>query len=688
MFAFLINSFISIPPDSLSIFIGAGSLALMATLVGYVLCRRHWPFRPRSSTNYLIRYLTDEQVEALRAANVPFSANGTKAEDRSIPLYHLLVPDPQSGVIVAGKHLRSALAQLRATVAYSVRGSTEKSEELILRFNAAADEDLSGFQVHVGDLYDFNRETVSSVVREVILPVVKKDIVVHAGGYAQNPASDGRFHIYFWASPPESKGQIDAPDKLAGVPVAPGTSSFKPSGRGLPIYDEQGSFVIAELVDENNLYIHPDILQQALESRRSQSFFGNGGFSRYIRTLLVNRKRNQDLGLLVRLLQRVSEELQVPAKLRRICAELNKSLPRPLVKRKATSQGLSGRRRDLIEILCEELLTPVVGADVVVWHKGGKAAQPVGDSRFHVMLHSGPTGTPLATAPSRLWGAALSINGTSFYPSTLGLPLTDNEGNLVGELLNRNLYIGHELMKFGSREDAATLIRVLLHVRRELERFQTLTEAELEESVAAQFAAEYVRQCPPSTREAALTDKKLASSLAQARREYAACLAATLVSQNDWFRLSTGPDAELANEFDAVLSIPKVRGVEFHKDAWLLVKTDMIFCTDPRTGSKHEIGEFDIYIPIEGPSIYWKNRTRHIKTPNGVMNAPHVNNEGLACLGNAKDEVHMLLRGRHYAAAIELAIAFVEAVNVNDSWGKYINKWPLAAPDTAGGGTQ
>lgn len=680
--AFLIGS-ISIPVDSLSIGICAASLSLFVLVLGFILYRRYAAFRPRSDKQYLIRYLSDAQVEALKSANVPFEVTGNKVEDTKIPFYDKLCPSQLAGVAVRGKNLRAALARLGASVAWCQPMALDDMDELILRYGARDDSGLAQLQVDAGSAPD--QETVSAVLREVLLPAVRKNIRVHSAWSELEPINDGWFHVFFWSSA-ANKGRVSAPAKLCGAPVPVDTTSWNPSGRGMPIYDrDDPRFVIGELF-ENNLYLHPDILRKELADRRAGMLLGNGGFMRFMRTLLQNRQRNPGLGLLVRVLQHAADEIQVPEKLRQISAELNKNgQVQPNTRLKVTSSGFTGRRKEVIETLVAELLLPVTGVDIVVWHKNGSAARPIGDGKFHVLIHSGPTGAPLATAPAKLYGAGLSVSGTSFYPSTMGVPLTDEEGFLVGELLNRNLYIGHELMKFGTRADAATLIRLLLHVRGQIERLPTLTEAELEESIAEQFTTECLRQCSPKEQEQAKAVKRLGAALAKARNEYGACLAATIARQKDWFRLVVGPEAELGGEFDALLSIPKVKGVEYHKDAWLLVKTDTLFCTDPRTQLVHEIGAFDIYIPVDGASIYWKNRTRLVKTPSGVMNAPHVNNEGLACLGSAKDEVHMLLRGRHYAAAIELAIAFVESVNVTDTWGQHINKWPVASPPQTGG---
>jgi hypothetical protein len=43
-----------------------------------------------------------------------------------------------------------------------------------------------------------------------------------------------------------------------------------------------------------------------------------------------------------------------------------------------------------------------------------------------------------------------------------------------------------------------------------------------------------------------------------------------------------------------------------------------------------------------------------------------------------KEVFSKLLAERQYAAAVEAAIAFVEAANTDDTWGKNIDKWPRA----------
>jgi hypothetical protein len=93
----------------------------------------------------------------------------------------------------------------------------------------------------------------------------------------------------------------------------------------------------------------------------------------------------------------------------------------------------------------------------------------------------------------------------------------------------------------------------------------------------------------------------------------------------------------------------------------------------------HEIGAFDIQIPTNGSSdIRWFNRTRKVDGYREGMNAPHVWAAGNACLGNTEALFPKLTAKRDFASAVQVAVAFIEYVNVDDPAGKLIHHWPYA----------
>jgi hypothetical protein len=142
--------------------------------------------------------------------------------------------------------------------------------------------------------------------------------------------------------------------------------------------------------------------------------------------------------------------------------------------------------------------------------------------------------------------------------------------------------------------------------------------------------------------------------------------------------LQAAPAEEIGREFDELTQLANVVGVKVEGDK-IVVSTDVLYCVHPKTHVRYEIGAFDIHIDISRSIVQWVNKTRKVAGGSGQMNAPHVDPHGNACLGNTKDLFPQLIHKREFASVVQLAIAFVEAVNVDDNWGAYIVNWPVAS---------
>ena len=137
-------------------------------------------------------------------------------------------------------------------------------------------------------------------------------------------------------------------------------------------------------------------------------------------------------------------------------------------------------------------------------------------------------------------------------------------------------------------------------------------------------------------------------------------------------------EAKYASEFDKLVSTHKVRDV-VAEGGVIKVFTDTLYCTDPRSGKRHEIGVFQIELQTDRGDVRWFNLTRQVDGYKARMQAPHVWYEGHACLGTAAEILPQLIGGYEFAAAAMVAIQFVESVNTDDGAGKHINRWPEAA---------
>ena len=132
-------------------------------------------------------------------------------------------------------------------------------------------------------------------------------------------------------------------------------------------------------------------------------------------------------------------------------------------------------------------------------------------------------------------------------------------------------------------------------------------------------------------------------------------------------------------EFDKLLAVPGICNVKV-TDGVIKVFSDTLYCVDPRSGSKHEIGAFRIEIYTNGANdgVRWFNLSHRINGYKEKMHAPHVFPKGNACLGNTAEIFPELIANYEFAAVAMVAIQFIESINVDDDAGKHIHRWPLA----------
>lgn len=139
--------------------------------------------------------------------------------------------------------------------------------------------------------------------------------------------------------------------------------------------------------------------------------------------------------------------------------------------------------------------------------------------------------------------------------------------------------------------------------------------------------------------------------------------------------------SRIKQEIEEIKKINNVKEVKFANNSELKVFTNTLNCVNENTGQMHEIGEFEITINMSFDNaanlVRWQNLTRQVYGLSPNMNAPHIFNDGHACLGNAEIPFIELMSSLELSSAVGLAISFVENANVADEAGQYIYKWPL-----------
>lgn len=599
---------------------------------------------PPAPAQVFVRWLSEEQKEKLRLASIPYTPTSAGAGEDGISF------SPQS--FARAKRL------LKARVVEVFPSGGRVFEEAVLTFPTARDQALRGFKTEVaGSIkwYDllgwWRRRKLAGLVDDALMPGVRKDIVIHLqNGQSANPAADGKFHLHLFSTPQNLAGGVNTPARLLGAPMQNRTTAFGASGTGVPIMEPVSNFAVGELVD-NNLYVHID---------------------------LVNRESLQArAGLLLRILQQVEGELAADKFLEDLIASV-KSENQTVASGdpaqfRVEGEGLNGRRLIVLSSLVREILTPVVNSNVIIRNCNGQNATPVEDGNFRIFLHSSPIGAPCMVAPEQVWGHRMLKRETAFAPSAHGLPLIDDTGFIVGEIVGRNLYLHMHYVHFGAKMEAALAAKLLLEVRKELQ-----GAADADNGVIARKVADhYVQECTRQF-QAGKIKKVSAADLATSQAAFHEHLRGALLEEFDLLRLQAAPAEEIGREFDELTQLANVVGVKVEGDK-IVVSTDVLYCVHPKTHVRYEIGAFDIHIDISRSIVQWVNKTRKVAGGSGQMNAPHVDPHGNACLGNTKDLFPQLIHKREFASVVQLAIAFVEAVNVDDNWGAYIVNWPVAS---------
>lgn len=139
---------------------------------------------------------------------------------------------------------------------------------------------------------------------------------------------------------------------------------------------------------------------------------------------------------------------------------------------------------------------------------------------------------------------------------------------------------------------------------------------------------------------------------------------------------AAGRRERLTAEFEALKSAAHVQSVQTIGDT-VIVKTDVLKATDPKTNDAHAIGRFAIFIDLKGRNgvVRWFNLDKRVDAFKKGMNAPNVFADGTACLGDTSQPMAELTARLELSVVVDLAIQFIENAG-NDELGSYVNLWP------------
>lgn len=609
---------------------------------------------------------TEVRERGLRDARVPFEP---------------FRMERQRGVVFEEQYLTQALAAMSSQVESEEASMYDGVRILHLRRTRSTDApSRTPVQVTAGRVASFSNQTHHRKAVE-LLQEMGPDFGVQEIVLIQNELRDtvleprtapNTFTVFLWSSPRNADTvSHGSASTLWGHRISTDRGHwvrFQPSGIGEIIRDDAGTDV-AELVGNNLFVLYP------INDARVSTFIPV--FRRILEEALLLRGTPE---------QRAERARQHEVRLRE---EAEKE---PVV---VEHWGAVPDQRDKFVAVAREF-APIFGRQIRISNHAdsAKVVYPISDGRLHVCIWASPGNTESGgMMPSTLFGAPFksSDNHQCILKPTgeEGQLLLDECDQQVGKIVGNTVYIHYPLgmrhlqLHWNSKGADALFRRIL----EEVAFWKTATEQEksararaLAEKNRAKSREEYIRACNGRFDKALASTRKAAQEGPQEVRRLQEALTKKIREVNSLQRKLGQMEATFPNvtemygkEFDKLLQVPKIRDVRVREGA-IQVFTDTLYCVDPRSNKKHEIGNFRIEFGLSG-TVRWHNLTRLI----GGCHAPHVLDGGEACLGNMAEVIPELIANYEFAALAMVCIQFVESVNVDDRAGALIHKWPVAA---------
>ncbi len=303
---------------------------------------------------------------------------------------------------------------------------------------------------------------------------------------------------------------------------------------------------------------------------------------------------------------------------------------------------------------------------------------------FTIWLYSSPITGPEVdnNLTAGAWGIPVLCTDSPSVLRGLDRLVMAPEGSCLGTLDQANLFIYHDICHRGRPDEIALFDRIITEAIALIPKEQDmarLTKDEIKARFVTLCAGRIDRQLADAKATAASADALITES---SRR-----IADAVRSKNDAAHLEStltarkGAESEtLGKEFDNLGRIKKLERVSFRGDK-LVMTLDTMRVTDPRTQKRHEVGKMEVTMDPARGEIMFKNKTRLVHGMEQKMHAPHIFNTGRPCLGSLSQALPKLISGYEFAVAIQMIIAFLESVNVDDGAGRHVDRWPLIGED-------
>jgi len=498
--------------------------------------------------------------------------------------------------------------------------------------------------------------------REALIPlcqIVEKNIDVSVPHHTTKsiPTTSDIFRIFIWSTPPVDvriNKQLShgvPPNFMYGNPVACRDSAYEPSGLGFSVIDLSSDYCVAELF-QNCLYIHHD---------------------------LCHRGESSEIEILRHLVSSVS------AMYRELFSATGGSkfiLPYREIK----SEKLTMYKNVLLE-----KLKPVLDKNIWILDnvegKHDSMTKVIPDVNTFFLNIGLMVGNPtfLEQKERVIGGITISESNKILSGSGYGISI-ESDGVIIAELFENYICI---LIRDCSDK------KLFEYVIDKLVEFFKLSDEEKSKIIAGgierntKITTDIFANNLLSNRDKILKESKKDLDLLKSEVvKYQQQLTKSIRELDTIVNIEKG----LTNEEFSKRAIREYLSIQRNKNVKevyflnnnLTVYTHKIFCANNPHKKIYYIGEFKLILRTDKGDdvIRFHNLTQLINGYRLNQNAPHVFEDGHACLGNISNILPQLVGRGEYSTAISLAIEFLQAVNIDDEAGKHITNWPVVDQDT------
>lgn len=513
---------------------------------------------------------------------------------------------------------------------------------------------------------EMNKSRVEEIIRKIVPKNICNGVVVKVPhGDRSGLVNDEFLRISMWSAVLGDKSS-ETPAKMWGYEVGCRDKSFSPTEKGIVIF-ETGGYPVAEMIG-NDLYIFHDI---------------------------SHKDRSSDYAILEKILEEAVKIIGLTEAEKTVLI----NTPRVLVHNQA--DGFHNTNKFKTET--ENVLLPILGRKIIIHNNGGMANSLVDDGTFHIWLASSPMGSASRrpSLPDKIFGFKTNNDHSWAYfsPSETGVEIIDPESMFsVAELFDNNLYI-HISLGYEQMSGGFDIYKRILELT--IEEFNRTPEEKIERDKAikeirrVRVIKNYVQICQKrqdvlvkqTGSELEAVSKNLAAIqknlIEHVRRE-----AELRYSLNSLMSRQSQTGDEYETEFNRLFEIEGVESVLAKEDKLIVNTYNIYISTRNKEGQDFtfDIGKFRIEIYFNGDrgGILFFNTTRKGKGGynNYNIHHPHVNAVGEPCLGNIKEMIGQLIAEYQFAAIVNLAIQYLETVNLDDQAGSEIFKcWTAIEKD-------